>query len=78
MEGSVRNMQNKKMLATRSTTGTLLYAAGMDERGSESGIATLRRILFARSVWKKVSLFLWKKYTTRFHWQRAVHMQETI
>ena len=61
---TVKGTKGKKTNATRSTTGTRLYAVGMDERGNVSVTAMLLHTLCVSSVLRKGSIQRPRRYTT--------------
>jgi len=74
MEGSVKNMRNKKTNATRSMTETLPYAVGMEERGNESVISMFCPTQSVRGAWRKVFLYKQRKSIISYHYHKAEHM----
>lgn len=71
----MRNTRNRRTAATRSTTGTRLYAVGTAGRGNDSVIAMRQGILFVRSTKGKDGCVPWKRCITRCLYPRAVHMR---
>ena len=72
-DGSVRNTRNRRTAATRSTTGTRLYAVGTVGRGNESATAMRQGILFVRSAKGKDCCAPWRRCITRCLYPRAGH-----
>ena len=75
----MRSIRNRRTAATRSTTGTRLYAVGMGVPGRESVTVMPTSIRSVRSVIRKVFCVLLRKYTTSCHWRRVALMtRETL
>ena len=74
-DGSVRNTRNRRTAATRSTTGTRLYAVGMAGRGNESVTAMRQGIPSVRSAKGKDGYAPWKRYITRCLYLRVEPMR---
>ena len=75
MEGTARNMRNRRLVLTRSTAETQLYAVGTDEHGNESVTSMYHSILSVNSVLRKESLCLPKRFITSYHCQKVEHMR---
>lgn len=67
----MRNTQNKKQNATRSTTETRLYAVGTAEFGNVFEIVMWRHTHSVRSVWNTDSSYRPKRCITKFLSRKA-------
>ena len=74
-DGSVRNTRNRKTAATRSTTGTRLYAVGTAGHGNASVTAMRQGIPSVRSAKGKDGYAPWKRYITRCLYLRVEPMR---
>ena len=75
MEGTARNMRNRRLVLTRSMAETPLYAVGTDEHGNESVTSMYHSILSVNCVLRKESLYLLMKFITSCHCQKVEHMR---